>query len=194
MLKFRILLLAASLASARLAASAQSASAPAARATPAVPSPAPAAQAPAPSGAAPDPRVALCNGATTSVRRAKLPPAGSGAARLPGGPLLRQAGRDVGHRPADLSLLHPAAGWSLPSQDKWVPYTDEDRADRSSGTSSALGTNFLDDLSVETVRLRLLQRRRRQDRRSTTWRSASASRSSTTSDRRRSSSRRSTRS
>ena len=42
-------------------------------------------------------------------------------------------------------------------------------------------TNFLDNISIETPGLHLLQRRDRQDPHSTTWRSGSASRSSTTS-------------
>ena len=196
MLKFRILLLAASVVCAASAASAQTAGAQRPPApTPAVPSPAPAAQAPAPSGAAPKPTgsLSLCNGAYNIGPPAKLPPAGSGPlVYLVALCFAKQGGTSV--IDPQTYLYYIQLRWSLPSQDKWVPYTDASEDQIQRDFKALWGTNFLDDLSAETRGLRLLQRRRRQDRRSTTWRSGSASRSSTTSDRRRSSSRRSTRS
>ena len=190
MLKFRVLLLAASGAAAfgcRAQAAGIAQRPPLRRPRRRRPPQAPPAPAPAPAaGAAAAPQADADRLAVQ--RRLHDRSAGEAAARrfrpgrLPGRALLRRsrAGSSV-DRAADLPLLHPARDVSLPSQDKWVPYNDDVRADQiSARLQAAVGTNFLDDLSVETVDY---ASRTASSARSwsTTWRSGSGSRSSTTS-------------
>ncbi len=117
-----------------------------------MPSPAPAAQAPAPSGAAPKPTgsLSLCNGAYNIGPPAKLPPAGSGPlVYLVALCFAKQGGTSV--IDPQTYLYYIQLRWSLPSQDKWVPYTDASEDQIQRDFKALWGTNFLDDLSAETV-------------------------------------------
>ena len=145
-------------------------------------------------------------GATTPARRRAARPAGdhlrpdrpaagqAAAGQFAAGastrscPCFEKQGGYVGHRAADLPLLHPAeAARACRRTDKWVPYDDDDREDHRRTTSSGCGTpTSSTTCSIDVQRLHVPQRRRSARSSSTTWRSGSASRSSTTSARRRS--------
>ena len=68
--------------------------------------------------------------------------------RLPRRSLLREAGRlarSSSRRPTSITSSCKNSV-SVPSQNKWVPYDDSDRADRDRRLQAAVATNFLDDL------------------------------------------------
>ena len=184
MLKFRILLLAASVVCAASAASAQTAGAQ--RTAPRRPPRRALAgtRRPSPGTVRGGPQA---HGVVVSLqRRLQHRSAGEaaarrfGSARLPGRPLLRQAGRDVGHRSADLSLLHPApvepavAGQVGPLQRR-LRGPDPAATSRRSGARTSW--------TICPPRPWTTSSRTASSARScsTTWRSGSGSRSSTTS-------------
>jgi outer membrane protein insertion porin family len=94
--------------------------------------------------------LSLCNGLYQIGPPAKLPPAGSG-------PILyqyalcfaKQGGTSVIEPQTYLYYigLRPSA----PSQDRWVPYNDATEGQILRDFKALWGTNFLDDLSIETV-------------------------------------------
>ena len=79
---------------------------------------------------------------------------------------------------------------SLPSQNVWKPYNDAAEQTIVGDFKRLWATNFLDDLSIETARLSLLERRASARSSSTTWKSGSASRTRSTTKAPRKSSRR----
>jgi outer membrane protein insertion porin family len=148
MLKFRVFVLALALAAAHAThAGAQVSGAP--QQTPG-PVPQLSSQPPAPAA----PRAAsgtlsLCNGMYQIGPPAKLPPTGSGAVVYQVGPCFaKQGGLSV--IDANTYLYYIQLRPSVPSQDRWIPYTDATEDQIVKDFKALWATNFLDDLSAET--------------------------------------------
>ncbi len=94
--------------------------------------------------------LSLCNGAYSIGPPAKLPPAGSGPiVYLVALCFAKQGGTSV--IDPQTYLYYIGLRWSLPSQDKWVPYNDASEDQIQRDFKALWGTNFLDDLSAETA-------------------------------------------
>src|SRR5204862_1425311 len=111
-------------------------------------SPAPASQNPAPPREATG-TLALCNGMYQIGPPSKLPPTGSGPVIYQVGPCFaKQGGLSV--IDANTYLYYIQLRPSIPSQDRWIPYTDATEDQIVKDFKALWGTNFLDDLSAET--------------------------------------------
>jgi outer membrane protein insertion porin family len=160
MLKVQVLLLAASVVcvpsavAAQAAGSGQRPTTPPAPSspTPSAPTQAPVPQVPAAPATPPQPTgtLSLCNGAYNIGPPPKLPPAGSGPiVYLVGLCFAKQGGTSV--IDPQTYLYYIQLRWSLPSQDKWIPYNDDTESQIERDFKALWGTNFLDDLSAETA-------------------------------------------
>ncbi len=93
--------------------------------------------------------LALCNGMYQIGPPSKLPPTGSGPVIYQVGPCFaKQGGLSV--IDANTYLYYIQLRPSIPSQDRWIPYTDTTEDQIVKDFKALWGTNFLDDLSAET--------------------------------------------
>jgi outer membrane protein insertion porin family len=93
--------------------------------------------------------LSLCNGLYQIGPPSKLPPTGSGPLIYQVGPCFaKQGGMSV--IDANTYLYYIQLRPSIPSQDRWIPYTDDTEAQIVKDFKALWGTNFLDDLSAET--------------------------------------------
>src|SRR5919198_970819 len=142
MLKFRVFLLALAFSAAHAAHAGAQSTAP------------PATQPPAPGPGQtrqrqPTGTLLLCNGMYQLAPPAKLPPTGSGPVVYQVGPCFaKQGGLSV--IDANTYLYYIQLRPSVPSQDRWIPYTDTTEDQIVKDFKALWATNFLDDLSAET--------------------------------------------
>jgi outer membrane protein insertion porin family len=153
MLKFRVYLLALALSAADAAHAGAQAVPP--LPPPPQPSPSPAAQPPSAAQGRPQPpavptgTLSLCNGMYQIGPPSKLPPTGSAPIVYQVGPCFaKQGGLSV--IDANTYLYYIQLRPSVPSQDRWVSYTDETENQIIKDFKALWATNFLDDLSAET--------------------------------------------
>jgi outer membrane protein insertion porin family len=153
MLKFRCFLAAALMASAGPAFGQT-------RPTPQVPPPAGTPQAPRQGAQAPAPApprqpsgtMPVCGGMYQIGPPAKLPPAASGPVIYQVGPCFeKQGGFSVVDPQTYLYYMEIAHQVSDPAADRWVPYTDKSEQTIVADFKRLWATNFLDDLSAETL-------------------------------------------